>query len=148
MRSTSRALWILAALAGCGGAATTPEAPVLAFGGAPALTVASASGQLSIQVWWSPRQPTVGYDASQLAITDAAGAPVSGAVLTVVPWMPAHAHGASVQPGVTETSRGVYVATPLDFYMSGSWELRTRIVRGGDAGDPLDDTANPSVDIP
>jgi hypothetical protein len=135
-----------AALAGCG-AGAPPMAADLSFAGPPALTVASASGALSIAVWWSPPHPTVGYDACQLAVTDQSGAPVPGATLTVVPWMPAHGHGASVQPAVTEASPGVYVATPLDFFMSGTWELRTRIARGAD-GSTLDDTAQPTVDVP
>jgi hypothetical protein len=137
----------LAAGLGCGGGAA-PAPPPLVFDGAPALTVASASGALSVAVWWSPAQPTVGYDAAQLAITDQTGAPVSGATLTAVPWMPAHGHGASVQAAITETTPGVYVATPLDFYMSGAWVLRTRIVRGGDAEAAIDDTAQPPIDIP
>lgn len=156
-------LSVLVALAGvgvlgCGGQAGEPTAPVLVFPGAPALTVASASGQLSIDLWWSPPQPTVGYDAAQLAINDADGAPVTGLSLTVVPFMPAHGHGASVDPQVSETSPGVYVATPLDFFMAGHWELMTAIARAADggAGDAggvgnvgaIDDSAEPTVDVP
>jgi len=137
---------LLAAAAGCGAGATPTPAPLI-FEGAPALTVASASGALSLAVWWSPSPPTVGYDATQLAITTPDGAPVAGATVTVVPWMAAHGHGASVLPTVTETAPGVYVATPVDFYMAGSWQLRTRIQRAGDAGD-LDDTAQPTVNVP
>ena len=132
-------------VAGCAQPAT-PTAPSLDFQGAPGVTVASASGQLTVGVWWSPAQPTVGYDAAQLAVTDATGAPLSGLTLTIVPWMPAHAHGASVEPAVSETSPGVYVATPLDFYMAGSWELRTAIARATDAG-AIDDSAQPTVDV-
>jgi hypothetical protein len=129
-------------IGGCSGEGTTPEAAVLEFPGAPALTVPSASGQLTVAVWWSPAQPTVGYDAAQLAITDAAGAPVSGLTLTIVPWMVAHGHGASVEPAVSETMPGVYVATPVDFYMAGNWELMTAI-----AGGAIDDSAQPTVEV-
>ncbi|HVT08890.1 MAG TPA: FixH family protein [Polyangia bacterium] len=137
----------MAAGLGCGGASTPQSAPLI-FEGAPAVTVASASGALSVAVWWSPAQPTVGYAAGQLAITDQAGAPVAGATLTVVPWMPAHGHGASVQATITETAPGVYTATPLDFFMSGAWVLRTRIQRSGDGESPVDDTAQPPINIP
>jgi len=149
-RSLPRAAAVaLLAAVGCGGSGGTPEAPPLTFGGPPALTVASGSGQLTLTLWWSPVQPTVGYDASQIAITGASGAPVSGATLTVVPWMSAHGHGASVLPTVSETAPGVYVAVPLDLYMSGSWQLRTRIQRdSGDGAAAIDDTAAPSVDVP
>ncbi len=145
-----RVLLVACAIAtglGCG-STTTPQSAPLIFDGAPAVTVASASGALSVAVWWSPAQPTVGYDAGQLAITDQAGAPVTGATLTVVPWMPAHGHGASVQATITETAPGVYAATPLDFYMSGAWVLRTRIQRAGDGEASIDDTAQPPIDIP
>jgi hypothetical protein len=129
--------------------------PLLVFNGAPALTVPSASGALSVAVWWSPVQPTVGYDAAQLEITDATGAPVTGLALTVVPFMAAHGHGASVAPQVSEASPGIYVATPLDFFMAGHWELMTAISRaasdgGADAGalEAIDDSAAPTVDVP
>ena len=138
--------------AGCGGQPATPTAPVLEFQGAPALTIASASGQLTVGVWWSPSQPTVGYDAAQLSITDATGAPVPGLTLTIVPWMPAYGHGASVAPTVSETMPGVYAATPLDFFMAGNWELRTAIARATDGGNTdagaIDDSAQPTVDVP
>jgi hypothetical protein len=156
-------------VAGCGGRGSMPAAPTLVFSGAPALTVASASGQLSIDVWWSPPQPTVGYDAAQLSITDATGAPVTGLQLTIVPWMAAHGHGASVEPTVSEISAGCYVATPIDFFMSGGWELMTAISRspdgdGGGDGDggtadggaavgansagTINDSADPTVEVP
>ena len=142
---------LAAALLGCGGGTAAPTMPSLTFEGPPATTVTSSSGQLTIAVWWSPAQPSVGYDASQLAIRAADGTPISGADLTVVPWMTAHAHGASVQPTVSETAPGIYVATPLDFYMSGAWELRTRIQRQADDSSraaAIDDTAAPGVDVP
>ena len=53
-----------------------------------------------------------------------------------------------MQATITETAPGVYAATPLDFYMSGAWVLRTRIQRAGDGEAPIDDTAQPPIDIP
>jgi hypothetical protein len=135
------------AAAGCGGA-TMPDLPALVFGGPPALTVPSASGALDIAVWWSPAQPTVGYDAAQLAITDGSGAAVAGLALTIVPFMPAHGHGASVAPTISESAPGIYVATPLDFFMAGNWELLTTIGAAGDGGGTTDDSAAPTVDVP
>ena len=141
-RASSLALLAALATAGCGGGATTPDMPALVFNGPPALTVPSASGALSVGIWWSPAQPTVGYDAAQLAITDGTGAPVTGLAITIVPWMPAHGHGASVYPTVSETTPGVYVATPLDFFMAGNWELMTAM------SGATDDSAEPTVDVP
>ena len=37
--------------------------------------------------------------------------------------MPAHGHGTSVQPEVSETAPGVFVAAPLYLHMPGEWEL-------------------------
>jgi len=128
--------------ASCGGDPTPLQAAPLVFGGEPAETVTTAGGQANVAIRWSWSPPVVGYDAGELTITDGTGAPVTGVTLAVVPWMPAHGHGASVAPSVSETSPGVYVAAPLDFYMSGTWQLLTTITGA------IDDTAQPSVDIP
>lgn len=129
-------------LAACSGAQPPLQTAPLVFAGAPAETVTSEGGQLDIAVRWSWSPPVVGYDAGELTITDTTGAPVTNLTLAIVPWMPAHGHGASVAPTVSETSSGVYVAAPLDFFMSGTWQLLTTITG------PIDDTAQPSVDIP
>jgi hypothetical protein len=126
---------------GCGGSQAGSGLPVLEFSGPAALSVASTSGLLRVDVRWSPAAPTVGLDASELTITDGAGAPVGGLTLTVVPWMPAHGHGTSTMPTVSETSPGVYVATPISFYMPGEWELRTTIAGA------IDDMVVPTLDL-
>jgi hypothetical protein len=126
----------------CGGGQSELETAPLTFSGAPAEVVPSASGAANISVRWSWSPPVVGYDAGELTITDTTGAAVTGLALTIVPWMPAHGHGASVAPTVSETSAGVYVAAPLDFFMSGQWELITTMTG------PINDTATPSVEIP
>lgn len=150
-------IWLFALTAGLGAAGcnsgpATPTSAPLVFSGAPATTVASASGGLSIDVWWSPAQPIVGYDATQLAISDDNGAPVSGLSLSIVPWMPAQGHGPSVLPTVMEVSPGTYVAAPIDFFMAGQWELRTAITSAADGGGAdgaiIDDTAKPTVNVP
>jgi YtkA-like len=148
-------LLVIVAITGfaCNSGTAIPMAAPLVFDGPPVQTMASASGDLQIGIWWSPVQPTVGYDAAQFAISDAAGAPVSGLALTVVPWMPAHGHGASVEPTVSETAPGTYAVTPLDFFMAGQWELRTAIVSGTDGGGTPDaasiaDSADPTVNVP
>ena len=114
------------------------------LGAARRESVASASGLLVVDVRWSPDPPAVGLAASELTVTDATGAPVAGLTLTVVPWMPAHGHGSSTMPDVSETAPGVYVATPISFYMPGQWELRTTISAAGAA----DDMATPSLRLP
>jgi hypothetical protein len=136
-------LLVAGGLAGCG-ASELGTAPPLVFSGPAAEEVASVSGLLVVGVRWSPDPPAVGLAASELTVTDTTGAPVTGLTLTVVPWMPAHGHGSSTKPGVSETAPGVYVATPISFYMPGQWELRTTISGTGAA----DDMVTPSFAIP
>src|SRR3954451_5142856 len=146
------ALAVVLVGAACNTGPAIPTSAPLIFPGAPAATVASASGNLTIDVWWSPAQPIVGYNATQLAISDPNGSPVSGLVLSIVPWMVAHGHSASVQPAVMEISPGTYVATPVDFFMAGQWELRTAITNPADGGGTdeaiVDDSADPTVNVP
>ena len=129
------------ALFGCGGETTTP-APSFTFASTPDQTLTSDSGALRIAVHFAPSPPVVGSDAVQLAFTDASGAAISGLALTVVPWMPAHGHGTSVDPTVTEMTPGTFVASPLYLSMPGSWELRMT------TSGSLDDTAKASFEIP
>jgi hypothetical protein len=97
---------------------------------------------LHVAVRWSPQPPAVGNAAAELAITDGAGTPMTGLSLAGLLWMPAHGHGASVQPELTEASDGVYVAAPLYFFMPGAWELRLTM------SGSLDDTATVSIELP
>jgi len=56
--------------------------------------------------------------------------------------MPAHGHGTSVNPTITETAPGTFLAMPLYLYMPGSWELRMTI------SGTVDDTAKAAFEIP
>ena len=125
----------------CGGSGAGPAQPSLDFSGPAALTMTSASGQLDVGVRWSPNPPALGFDAAELTLTDASSAPAAGLKLTMLPWMPAHGHGTSTTPTVTETAPGVYVATPIDFYMAGQWELRTTIAGA------VDDMVTPAIEL-
>jgi YtkA-like protein len=130
--------------AACGDAeqmATT--SPPLDFSGPPAQSVTTSSGQLTIDLRWSPLVPAKGIDAAELTFHDGAGNLVDGLTVTAVPWMPAHGHGTSVNPVMMSTGPGVQVATPVYFYMSGEWQLRVTI-----AGTTEDDTAVATVEIP
>jgi hypothetical protein len=114
----------------------------LTFAADPDQTVTSDSGALTIAVRFAPRPPTTGEDAAQLTFTDPAGTAVSGLDLTVVPWMPAHGHGTSVNPTITETAPGTFVATPLYLFMPGSWELRMTTTGA------IDDAATAAFELP
>jgi len=142
---SARAIWsgifLLVASAACGTDAMPPSEPP-SFPADPDQTLASDSGQLTIAVRYAPDPPSVGTDAAQLTFTDASGAAVSGFNLTVVPWMPAHGHGTSVNPTITETAPGTFLAMPLYLFMPGSWELRMT------ASGAVNDTAKAAFEIP
>jgi hypothetical protein len=124
------------------GSETIPTDPTPSFATDPDQSLTSDSGALRIDVRFAPAPPVVGSDAVQLSFVDASGAPMSGLDLMVIPWMPAHGHGSSVNPTVTETAPGVFVATPLYLFMPGSWELRMT------TSGTVDDTAKASFEIP
>ncbi len=92
----------------------------------------------------APQQPpSRGLQEVELAVTDAStGAPETGLVLDVLPWMPAMGHGASIVTSVREDSPGIYVVTDVDLFMAGTWELRTNV------SGAVTDYAAPSFEIP
>jgi len=108
------------------------------------MSVTSSSGKLRMDVRTAPEQPpSRGVQAVELVITDAAtGAPETGLLLDVLPWMPAMGHGAPLKPTVMEDPGGVYVVDDVDFFMAGTWELRTTF------SGSLADYAAPSFQIP
>ena len=64
----------------------------------------------------------------QVALTDAKGRSVDGAVITVDGGMPQHGHGLPTQPRVTKAlGDGEYVIEGVRFNMGGWWELRLAI---------------------
>jgi hypothetical protein len=135
---------LAAALLGGGACGTDPADATQppSFAADPDQVVVSDSGSLTIAVRFAPAPPAVGTDAVQLSFVDGNGAAAAGLGLSVVPWMPAHGHGTSVNPTVTETAPGVFVATPLYLFMPGSWELRMTI------SGSVDDTAKAAFEIP
>ena len=72
-----------------------------------------------------------------LTISDDAGTPVEGAVITVDGGMPAHDHGLPTQPRVTEDlGDGYYRLDGVRFHMSGYWEMVVTI-RSDDSEDTV-----------
>jgi hypothetical protein len=142
---------VAALFIGCGSAAPVASE---GFPADPLLSLNSNSRELLVAVRTSPQPPTRGAQSAEYTITTASnGAPVSGLSLSVVPWMPAMAHGTSVVPSIEEVSPGTYVITNLYFYMPGLWVLRTTV--SGSTGDPggmsqiaAGDYVEPSFQIP
>src|SRR3954468_14520743 len=122
------------------GAGTTGDD---AFPSDPLETATTDDGALHVAIRTSPSQPPPrGTCAVELTIPDATGAPRDGLVLDVVPWMPAHGHGASAKPAITARGGGKYVLSDVNFFMPGDWELRTTV------SGPLTDHVAPTISIP
>ena len=71
-----------------------------------------------------PAPPAKGMNAWTLTLTDSMGSPMSGATITVAPFMPDHGHGAPIVPEVTPmATAGTYQVTQLDLFMAGIWTV-------------------------
>lgn len=134
------ALVLAAAVAGpgCGGAqdSTTDRPPMFP---ADALVVqTSTTGAYRVEVRTDPQPLVRGSVRAQVLVTGAAdGLPVDGLTVGVLPWMPAHGHGTSIETAVTPQGGGAYLVESLYLYMGGTWELRTSL--SGDAPAVQDD---------
>jgi hypothetical protein len=118
----------LAALASASLAACSSAEPSTGAAGAPLTTVTSPQSKLQIAIHTSPEQPPArGTITVRYVITGSNGAPVDGLTLTVAPDMPAMGHGTPVVPKVAAAGGGEYVATDVNLFMAGRWELRTTI---------------------
>jgi YtkA-like len=130
-----------ATLLGCsagddGGSATS-------FGPTPLTTLTSESAALTVEVRTAPEQPpSRGVTAVEYRVSGKDGAPVSGLVLSVVPWMPDMGHGTSITPTVEEMGDGRYVISDVELFMPGQWDLRTAVTG------PLEDSVAPTFQIP
>lgn len=114
-------------LAACGGDDPSSAASS-AFPDSALTTVASESGALSIEIRTAPEQPPErGVVDVEYRITDGTGQAKSGLDVAVEAWMPDMGHGASTQPTVAATDDGTYVASKVNFFMPGRWELHTTL---------------------
>lgn len=67
-----------------------------------------------------------------LELSDARGAPVTGAIITMDGGMPAHDHGLPTRPQVSETpAPGQYRADGVRFHMGGEWRLNLQVEHEG-----------------
>jgi hypothetical protein len=127
---------ILGVALGCGSSSapgpTTPDAGDLitcqndprAMTYAPGLSVTSTSGSRKYVLLSSnPSPPARGTDTWTIRITDAAGTAQPGLSVSVLPFMPDHGHGTSVNASVTANTDGTYKVDPLYFFMPGVWRI-------------------------
>jgi YtkA-like len=88
------------------------------------MTVASASKALTFAlVQSSPAPPAKGNDVWTLKVTNSSGAAQPNLGMSVLPFMPDHGHGTSVNASITDNKDGTYTVTPLYFFMPGVWRI-------------------------
>jgi YtkA-like len=100
------------------------------------LSKTGQSGKLKFTlVEATPAPPARGDNAWILQLTSqAAAAPVTGAVMTVTPYMPKHDHSTQVDADITPmTEPGTYKLDPVNLWMGGVWQ--TTIEVAGTDGD-------------
>lgn len=101
---------------------------------APAASEGSR-GDFVIESAFEPPGPKLGDNVLSVEVTDLEGEPVTGAVVTVTPFMPAHGHGSPEPPSVVDVGGGRYRADNVVLHMPGTWQLTLRAVVGGRAGE-------------
>jgi hypothetical protein len=77
-----------------------------------------------------PAPPAINNNSWTLKILEAGGNAVTGAQLTVVPYMPDHRHGTTV-PTITPQSDGTYSVTLINLFMTGLWQVTVTAMSGG-----------------
>jgi hypothetical protein len=113
-----------------GGTADSPDAQTSCAGdprGEPFVTNLSKPGKNGALQFTlksaAPAPPGRGDNLWMLEVTQG-GAPVSGAAVTVKPFMPDHRHGTPVDVVVTaDAAPGSYMLMPVNLWMPGIWEV-------------------------
>jgi len=71
-----------------------------------------------------PAPPEIELNVWTLSVTDGSGNAIPNAAPVMVPWMPDHGHGPSVQPTTTAMGDGkTFKVTDIDLFMAGVWRL-------------------------
>lgn len=130
------------ALVACGSSGAEPTDGTATFPRDALTKVTSESGAAQIELRVALQPPVRGVNTVELTITDAAGKPLPSLVVGVTPWMTAHGHGTSTTPEVKATGAGHYVATDVNLFMPGRWDLRITL-----AGE-TNDRATATLDVP
>jgi hypothetical protein len=96
--------------------------------------LAKQTGALSVKIVEStPSPPTKGTNTMLLQIDDASGKPLDGATVSVLPYMPDHAHGSAVTPVVTPMGSGKYAVAKIYYPMPGLWKVTVTVQMPGAA---------------
>lgn len=93
-------------------------------------------GGVTVRIQSSDPAPPARGDNAWVLELEAAAAPLTGAAVEVVPFMPDHQHGSpitvDVEPGATA---GEYDAAPVNLWMPGLWEIEVETTPAGGNAD-------------
>jgi hypothetical protein len=138
---------LVALSAGCDGGETNGQEPPASICAnetrddayAAGMEKQGAEGKLRVRlVEGDPAPPAKGENTWTIQVLDAAGAPVSGATLTVTPRMPDHGHGSGVVPSVMDLGTdGEYEISAIDLAMAGLWEVTILVTTGAGESDTV-----------
>lgn len=96
--------------------------------------LAKQGSALSVKLLEStPAPPAKLKNAMKFQIVDGAGAPLDGATLSVVPFMPDHGHGTAAVPVVTPQGNGTYEVSNIYLPMAGLWKITVSVQMPGAA---------------
>jgi len=88
------------------------------------------NGEFSVEVLFPDKKVEMGVNRVDLIIHNKQDKDVTGARITVAPWMPSMGHGVMEKPVVNEKGGGLYNLSNVVFSMTGDWELRLEIASG------------------
>jgi len=88
------------------------------------------NGKYGVEILLPDQKVEMGVNKVDLIIHDMKDRDVSGARVTVTPWMPSMGHGVNEKPLINERADGLYSVANVVFSMTGNWELRIQITKG------------------
>lgn len=91
-------------------------------------------GLFSVEMSFPDKKLKVGVNMFELDIHEDRDRDVTGAKITVTPWMPEMGHGVFEPPVVREKGNGTYIVENVVLVMGGHWEFRIHI-KWGDTED-------------
>lgn len=115
-------LAVACGICACGGGSPTPEG---------SFDATSKTGAFEASFLPAPDPPVTGTNALGFELRQG-DRPVVDAMVTLEPWMPAHGHGSSKAPLVTNLGAGSYRAEDIYLTMPGHWELTIEVSAGGE----------------
>ncbi|MEY4981988.1 MAG: hypothetical protein RIR62_254 [Pseudomonadota bacterium] len=98
---------------------------------AAAEPVAGAAGLVTVELDLDLADSPVGdFIEVPFRLTDADGAPLTGAEVRISGGMAMHGHGLPTSPVIEELGEGRYVIKGLKFSMDGEWQVRLSVTAG------------------